>query len=164
MHLFPFHNEPSLMPVGWKLWEKKALKWPEMSRFRRVVHITNIREKLKITHKELIEGIKAWILLGYPSNMLGYPSKYCNYTSIKTLGQFPHSPTRPRVCNFFNTHLTKNIIQNIKDVEFDFRMSCLLVLFMFLRIINVQFSNLLIFVFLIFIFSKLAILAYFYRK
>ena len=22
MHLFPLHNESSLMPVGWKLWEK----------------------------------------------------------------------------------------------------------------------------------------------
>ena len=29
-----------------------------------------------ITHQEPIEGIKVWILLGYPSNILGYPSKY----------------------------------------------------------------------------------------
>ena len=28
------------------------------------------------THKEPIEGIKVWLLLGYPSNILGYPSKY----------------------------------------------------------------------------------------
>ena len=27
------------------------------------------------THKEEIEGIKVWILLGYPSNILGYASK-----------------------------------------------------------------------------------------
>ena len=32
------------------------------------------------THQGPIEGIKVWILLGYPSNLLGYPSKYCNYT------------------------------------------------------------------------------------
>ena len=27
------------------------------------------------THKEPIEGIKVWLLPGYPSNILGYPSK-----------------------------------------------------------------------------------------
>ena len=34
---------------------------------------TCIIEKLIITHQEPIEGIKVWILLGYPSNILGYP-------------------------------------------------------------------------------------------
>ena len=28
------------------------------------------------TRKEPIEGIKVWLLLGYPSNILGYPSIY----------------------------------------------------------------------------------------
>ena len=45
--------------------------------------MTCIKEKLIITHQEPIEGIKAWILLGYPSGILGYPSKYCNDTSKK---------------------------------------------------------------------------------
>ena len=40
------------------------------SLFRRAVHITCIIEKLIITHLEPIEGIKVWILLGYPSNIL----------------------------------------------------------------------------------------------
>ena len=39
-------------------------------------------EKLIITHQEPIEGIKVWILHGYPCNILGFPSKYCNYTSM----------------------------------------------------------------------------------
>ena len=47
---------------------------------------------------------------------------------------------------------------NIKDVEFDFRMGCILVLFPFLWIINVQFTN---FEFLKFWFSNIVILAYF---
>ena len=47
---------------------------------------------------------------------------------------------------------------NIKDVEFDFRMGCILVLFPFLWIINVQFTN---FGFLKFWFSNIVILAYF---
>ena len=40
MHLFPLHNEPSTMPVGWKLWEELALKWPEMSLFISMLFIT----------------------------------------------------------------------------------------------------------------------------
>ena len=69
-------------------------------------------EKLIITHQEPIEGIKLWILLGYPSNILGYPSKYCNYISKKKLGWFPHFPWPPTADNFFNIHLTKNIIEH----------------------------------------------------
>ena len=42
----------------------------------RAVFITSIREKLIITHQEPIEGIKLWILLGYPSNILGYQVIY----------------------------------------------------------------------------------------
>ena len=68
------------------------MKWPETSLSRRAVYIIkfNIIEKLIIAHQELIEGIKVWILPGYTSNILGYPSKYCNYTSKKKLGGFPH--------------------------------------------------------------------------
>ena len=80
-----------------------------MALFRRGVHITCIIEKLIITYHEPIEGIKVWILLVYPSNILGYPNKYCNYTSKKKLGQFPHSP---QMDDFFNIHLMKNIIDN----------------------------------------------------
>ena len=74
---------------------------------------TCIIKKLVITHQEPIEDIKVWILLGYPSNILGDPSKYCNYTSKKKLGWFPHSPRPPPpVYNFFNIHLTKIIIEH----------------------------------------------------
>ena len=66
-----------------------------MSLFRRAFFITCIIEKLIITHKEPIKGMKVWILLGYPSNILGYPSKYCNYTSKKKFGQFPTLPWPP---------------------------------------------------------------------
>ena len=34
--------------------------------------------------KEPIDGIKVWLLLGYPSNILGYPSKYWNNYTSKT--------------------------------------------------------------------------------
>ena len=71
-----------------------------------------------------------WILLGYPSNILGYPCKYCNYTSKKKLGQFPHS-SWPPIDNFL-IFISQKIVLNIKDVEFDFRMGCILVLFPFL--------------------------------
>ena len=101
-HLFPLHNEPSPMPVGWKLWEEWALNWPEMSVFRRVVYITCIIKKLIITYQEPTEGIKVWILLGYPSNILRYKSKV-----IRKVPSFP--PALP-VDNFFNIHLTKKII------------------------------------------------------
>ena len=73
-----------------------------------------IIDKLIITHQEPIEGIKVWILLGYPCNVLGYPSKYCNYTSKSKLGRFSHSPKppHPSVDNFFNSDLTKNILED----------------------------------------------------
>ena len=88
------------------------MKWPETSLFRREVYITCIIEKLIITHQDPIEGVKVWILLRYPRNILGYSSNYCNYTSKKKLGRFPHSPRPPPpVYNFFNIHLTKNIIE-----------------------------------------------------
>ena len=109
---FPLHNESSSLPVGWKLWEQLALKWPERSIFRRAVYTTFIIEKLIITHQEPILGIQVWILLGYPSNILGYPSEYCKYTSMMKLGWFPHSPQPPPVGNFFNIHLTKIIIEH----------------------------------------------------
>ena len=42
-----------------------------MSLFRRAV----VTEKLMNRWEEPIKGIKVWLLLGYPSNILGYPSK-----------------------------------------------------------------------------------------
>ena len=58
-----------------------------MSLFSRAFLITCNIQKLINTHQEPIEGIKVWIMLGYPSNILGCPSKYCNYTSKKKFGQ-----------------------------------------------------------------------------
>ena len=77
-----------------------------MSLFMQAVYIICIIEKLIITHQEPIEGIKVWILLGYPS-------KYCNKTSKKKLGWFPipQSPP-PQWITFFNINLTKNIIEH----------------------------------------------------
>ena len=82
-------------------------------------------------YQEPIEDIKVYILVGYPCNILGYPSKYCNNTSNKKLRLFPHSPWTQPVDNFFNSLLTK-ILLNITDVEFNFRMGCILVLSPFL--------------------------------
>ena len=144
--------------VGCKMWEEWALQWPETSLFRKAVFKTCIIEKLIIIHQEPIEGMKLWILLGYPT-------KYCNYTSKKKLGRFPPFPLPPPpVDNFFNIHLTKNIVKilfNIKDLGFVFRMGSILVLFPFLWIINVQFTN---YGFLNFWFSKLEKSAYFDPK
>ena len=68
------------------------------------------------------------------------------------LGQFPHSPWP--VDNFFTLHLTSNIVKP-KDVEFNFRIGCILVLFLFLWIINVQFM---IFEFFIFKYNDIGLL------
>ena len=51
------------------------------------------------------------------------------------------------------------LLLNIKDVEFNFRMGCILVLFQFLWIINVQFTN-----FWIFEFSKCCQICLFWSK
>ena len=67
-----------------------------------------------MTHQEPTEGKKVWILLGYVFNILGYPSKYCNYTSKKKLGRFPHSPGPCSVDNFFTLNVRKNIIEHKK--------------------------------------------------
>ena len=93
-------------------------------------------KKCIITHQEPIEGITVWILLVYPCNILGYPSKYCNYTSKKKLGWFPHFPSPP--WSTFLIFISQKILLNIKDEELDYRMGCILVLFSFL-LINVQF-------------------------
>ena len=84
-----------------------------------MVYITRIKEKLIITHQEPMEGIKVWILFGYPSNILGYPSKYSNYTSKKKLGPFPQMST-PQWTSF-SIVISQKILLNITDVEFDFR-------------------------------------------
>ena len=74
-----------------------------------------------------------WLLLGYPSNIHGYPSKYWNYTSRKKLGFFF------LLLLFYPS--SQKILLNIKGAEFNFRMGCILVLFLFLWIINVQLRN-----------------------
>ena len=79
MLLFPLHNEPSLMNPSPRLKTVGGVGFEvKMSLSSRAVFITCIIEKLIITHQEPIEGIKVWILLGYPS-------KYCNYTSKRNL-------------------------------------------------------------------------------
>ena len=80
-------------------------------------------------HKEPIEGVKVWLLLGFPSNILGYPSKYQNHTYKNRFGQFPHSP--PQWITFL-PFISQNILLNITDVELDISMGCILVLFLFL--------------------------------
>ena len=67
-------------------------------------YVKSNMEKIIITHQEPIEGIKVWILLGYLSNILLYPSKYCNYTSKNKF--------HPFMDNFYNSLLTKNIIEH----------------------------------------------------
>ena len=76
---------------------------------------------------------------------------------------FPPTPLPPPVDNFFNIHLTKNII-NIEDVEFDFIMGCVLVLFPFFMNSKREIYIFRIFEFLIFLFSNIAILDYFDPK
>ena len=71
--------------------------------------------------------------------LLGYPSKYQNYTSKKQFGRFPHSHSPPWWITFLP--ISQFFLLNIKDVEFDFTMGCILVLFPFLWIINVQFNE-----------------------
>ena len=52
---------------------------------------------------------------------------------------FPQAPD-PQWITFL-PFILQNFLLNIKYVEFDFRMGCILVLFQFLWIINVQFTN-----------------------
>ena len=82
--------------------------------------------KINYYNQEPIEGIKV--------NISWYPSNYC-YTSKKKLGWFPLQHTT------FLIFISQKILLNVKDVEFDLRMGCILVLFLFLWIINVQFTN-----------------------
>ena len=72
------------------------------------------------------------------NNILGYPSKYWNYTSKMKFGCFPHSSRPPPQWISFLPFISQKILLSIKDVKFDFRMGCILVLFPFLWIINVQ--------------------------
>ena len=85
-------------------------------------------------------------ILGYLSNILGYPSKYLNYTSKMKLGRVPIPPSTPQWITFLPFRSQK-ISLNIKDVQFDIRMGCIIVLFTFLWIINVHFTNFLFFYF-----------------
>ena len=132
-----------------------------MSLFSRVLLITYIIDIWIITHQEPIEGIKVRLLLWYPSNIFEYPSKYRNYASKKKFGRFPQSPRPPLQCITFLLLMSQKILLNIKDVEFDFRMGCILVFFLFLSIINVQFTN---FGFWIFLFSNIAVYLSSYSK
>ena len=87
--------------------------------------------------------------------LLGYPSKYRNYTSKKQFGQFPHSPRPPPTLWItFLPFISQNFLLNIKDVEFDFSMGCIPVLFSFLWIIDVQFTNFVFLNFRFLVFQK----------
>ena len=95
-HFIPLQNKPSPIHVGPKLGEEIHFECWETWLFRTAVYINCVIEKLIITHQEPIEGIKVWILLGYPSNILGYPNKYCNYTSKRKWGQISNSHRPPQ--------------------------------------------------------------------
>ena len=90
-HLFPLHNEPSLMPVGWKLGGvgfevTRNVTFQKSSLYNMYYRkINNYTSRTNKRHKSVV-------FLGYPSNIFAYPSRYCNYTSKKKLGPFPHSP------------------------------------------------------------------------
>ena len=100
-------------------------------------------------------------MLWYLSNIVWYQSKYWNYTSKKQFGQLPYSPSPSAQWITFLLFISQKFLLNIKDVECDFRMCCILVLFLFLWIINFQFTN---FGFLNFLFSNIAMLACFDPK
>ena len=120
-HFIPLQNEPSPILVGPKalgFWVPENITFQESG--CNVEKWMNRRNQ----HKEPIEGIKVWLLLGYPSNILGYPSKYWNYSSKMKLGWFPHSP--PQWITFL-IFTSQKILLNIKDVEFDFRMGSIIV-------------------------------------
>ena len=103
-------------------------------------------------HKEPIEGMKVWLLLGY--------LKLHFYDEIRTVRRFPQAPHPPPVDTFFTVRLTKNIIEH-KRCRIRFYnglYACLIFVFMNnKRAINVF----LIFEFFVFLFSNIAILAYF---
>ena len=79
------------MPVGLKLGGAGFLV-PENVTFQEGGIDNMYYRKINNYTSRTNKGIKVWILLGYTSNILGYPSKYCNNTSKKKLGWFPHSP------------------------------------------------------------------------
>ena len=74
-------------------------------------------------------------IAGYPSIILGYPSKYCNYTSKKKLGWLSYSlcPIPPPQWITFLIFMSQNILLNIEDEEFDFRIGCILVILVFMN-------------------------------
>ena len=100
-----------------------------------------------------------WILLGYASNILRYPSKYYNYTSKKKLWRFPHFPRPPQWITFL-IFISQKILLNIKHVEFNFRMGCILVLF---SSVNNKRAIYKFLIFRFFLFSNIVILAYFIK-
>ena len=104
-----------------------------------------IIDKWIITYQEPIKGIKVRLLLGYPS-------KYRNYTSKKQFLQFPHSSRWITFLPF----ISQKILLNIKNVQFDFRMGCIPILFPFLWIINMKFTSL--WFFFIFKYSDIGLL------
>ena len=67
------------------------------------------------------------------------------------IGTVPSFPQAPPQWITILILISQKILLNIKDVEFDFRMGCILFLFPFLWIINVQFTNFGFFIFYFFI-------------
>ena len=105
---------------------------------------SSLIDKLIITYQEPIEGIKVWIFLAYPCNILDIQVNSAITLPRRNYYSFPFPlllPLPPKWITF-SIVISQKILLNIKDVEFDFRMSCILVLFPYLRIINVQFINL----------------------
>ena len=126
-----------------------------MSLSRRAVYLTCIIKKIIITHQEPIEGIKVWILLGYPRNILDIQ---VNTVIALPRGNYDSFPIPPQWITFL-IFIPQKILLDIKDVEFDFRLGCIFVLFPFFM--N---NKCAIYKFLMFCFSKLAKSAYFDHK
>ena len=104
----------TMNPVGCRLKTVEGVGFEVTSyiTFQELFFITCIVEKFIITYQEPIEGIKVWILLRFPCNILWNPSKYFNYTSKKKLGLFFHSPCQPQWITFLIVISQKNIIDD----------------------------------------------------
>ena len=72
------------------------MKWPETWLLTGAFYTTWIVKELINKHQEPIEGIKVWILLGYPSNVLGYKSNVLWYQVIYLGIQVNTEITLPR--------------------------------------------------------------------
>ena len=69
-HFIPLLNEPSPIIVGPKLEAPQAFECGKRHFSEEQLKHKKMNEQKEATHKEPIESIKVWLLLGYPSNIL----------------------------------------------------------------------------------------------